>query len=287
LRIGFMMGYDRERMDFAKRHGFRSVELMVAPDNGFFPGTPGWEAKADEVKAAFAADDLRISCLAGFYVNHMDPSQEAADIEKTRGSILLAERMGVGVVAGFSGRIVDLPLESSLPKFKELWGEHARFAEDHGVKIAFENCPMGQYCLPVDGINMMCTPDIWEKAFNEVPSPALGLEWDPSHLICLFIDPVTNLKKFGARVHHVHAKDAHVDRELMARCGVWHPGVVEHCMPGVGDTDWGLCIKELLRQGYTSDLNIEGWHDAVYSGDKEDEGLVIAIRRLEQFVAQD
>lgn len=287
MRIGFMMDYNRERMEFAKRQGFRSVELMVAPENGYFPGDPGWEGKADEVKAAFAAEDLRISCLAGFYVNHMDPAQEATNKEKTRGNILLAERMGVGVVAGFSGRILDEPLEASLPKFKEIWGEHAKFAEDHGIKIAFENCPMGQFCLPVGGNNMMCTPDMWEKAFNEVPSPALGLEWDPSHLICLFIDPAPTIKRFGKKIYHVHAKDAHIDRELMNRMGVWYPGAAEHCMPGVGDTDWAICIKELLRQGYTSDLNIEGWHDAVYSGPREDEGLIIALRKLEQYVVQD
>ncbi|MDO8587145.1 MAG: sugar phosphate isomerase/epimerase family protein [Armatimonadota bacterium] len=287
MRIGFMMGYDRERMEFAKRYGFRSLELMAEPGNGFFPGDAGWEAKADEVKAAFAAEDLRISCVAGFYINHMDPAQEAAARERTRGTILLAERLGVGVVAGFAGRIVEEELDASLPKFKEMWGEHARFAEDHGVKIAFENCPMGQYGLPVGGINMMCTPDMWEKAFDAVPSPALGLEWDPSHLICMFIDPVANLKKFGAKAYHVHAKDAHVDRELMSRRGVWYPGVVEHCSPAMGDTDWALCIKELLRQGYASDLNIEGWHDAVYNREKEDEGLVIALRQMEQFVLQD
>jgi sugar phosphate isomerase/epimerase len=287
VRIGFMMGYDRSRMEFAKQHGFRCLELMVNPNNEFFPGKPDWEAKADEVKAAYAAEDLRISCVAGFYVNHMDPTREKEFVDQTRGTILIAERLGVGVAAGFSGRIMNEPLDASLPKFKEIWSEHAKFAEGHGVKIAFEHCPMGQFSTPVGGNNMMCTPDIWEKAFDAVPSPALGLEWDPSHLICMFIDPVETIKKFGERIHHVHAKDAHVNRHLMSHYGQWHSRVVEHCFPGMGDTDWNLCIKELLRQGYTNDMNIEGWHDGVYRQEREDEGLIISLRRLEQYVVQD
>ena len=292
MRIGFMMGYDRERMDFARKCGFKSAELQVAPGNGYFPGDPDWEQKADEVRAAFKEADVRISCLAGFYMNHMDPDGEADAKKQVRGTILLAERLGVPAAAGFAGRLRDERLEDSLPKFKEIWGEHARFAEDHGVKIAFEHCPMGRFGTPSGGINLMCTPDIWEKAFNEVPSPALGLEWDPSHLIGLFIDPVANLRRFGSKAYHVHAKDAHVNRDLLEEYGIWHPGVVEHCHVGLGDTAWNLCVKELLRQGYTNDLNLEGWHDEVYRDHKdgpqrEDEGLLIALRHLEQYVVQD
>ena len=287
MRIGFMMKYDRERIEFAKRRGFRSLELMADPGDGYFPGDSGWEGRADEAEAAFAEADLRISCVAGFYVNHMDPATEKAAFDRVRGTIVLAKRLGVGVVAGFAGRIVNEPLEASLPGFKKLWGEHAKFAEDHGIKIAFENCPMGNVGVPSTGINLMCTPAIWEKAFNEVPSPALGLEWDPSHLIGLFVDPIPTLRQFGARVHHVHAKDAHVNTDLLARYGMGYPGVIEGCFPGLGDTDWGAAIKELRRQGYPNDLNIEGWHDHVYRGELEDEGLVIGLRHLEQWVVQD
>ena len=122
-------------------------------------------------------------------------------------------------------------------------------------------------------------------------SEVIGLEWDPSHLICMFIDPVANLRKFGKRVYHVHAKDAHVNRDLLSQYGIWHPGVIEHCFAGFGDTDWNLCIKELLRQGYQGDLNIEGWHDSVYRDTEnrklEDTGLILSFKYLSQFVVQD
>lgn len=293
MRIGFMMGYDPERIEFAKQHGFGCAELQVGPGCGFFPGDRDWQDKAGEVKHAFATAGLRISCLAAFYVNHLDDAHAAQNRQLVRNAILLAERLGVGVVGGFSGRVVDKDLHESLPKFREVWSEHAQFAADHGIRIAFEHCPMGWYNTPAHGTNMICTPAIWERAFNEVPSAALGLEWDPSHLVCLFIDPVANLRRFGSRVYHVHAKDAHVNQDLLAKYGLWHPGVTEHCFPGFGDTNWALVIKELLRQGYKGDLNIEGWHDAVYRNhsmagrDLEDAGLLIALKHLAQFVPAD
>jgi sugar phosphate isomerase/epimerase len=293
MKIGFIMRYNNERIEFAKRIGFKSCELQVSPNCGFFPGDKDWEKKAKEVLQIYKENGIKISCLGAFYINHFDPNKIEEGKHLVRNSILLAEKMGIDVVAGFSGRIIDKPLEESLPLFKKIWSEHAKFADEHNIKIAFEHCPMGHYSTPCGGINVMCTPDMWEKGFNEINSEAIGLEWDPSHLIGLFIDPIITLRKFGKRVYHVHAKDAHINRDLLLQYGFWHPGVNEHCFPGLGDTDWNLCIKELLRIGYTGDLNIEGWHDSVYRDisekniKREDQGLIISFKYLSQFVVQD
>ncbi|HID11803.1 MAG TPA: sugar phosphate isomerase/epimerase [Candidatus Latescibacteria bacterium] len=175
--------------------------------------------KALEVKEEYEGAGIEISCLAGFYVNHMDPEREEEYKDLVRKTILLAEKMGVEVVAGFAGRVPGLEPMECIPKFKEIWGEHAKFAQDHGAKIAFENCPMGRFHLPPGGINMMCLPDVWEAAFNEVPSDALGLEWDPSHLICMFIDPVANLRQFGSKELRRQGYDGGLDIEG------WHDAV--------------------------------------------------------------
>ncbi len=291
MRIGFMMPFNKERMEFAVKTGFKCVELQANPGCGYFPMDEGWKPKAAEAKDSFAAMGLRISCIAAFYMNHLNPPDVEFGQKAVRAAVDLAVFMDVPVVAGFSGRVPDKPLEESLPEYKRIWGENAKYAEDHGIKIAFENCPMGPYHQPPNGINMMCTPEMWERAFNEVSSLALGLEWDPSHLICQYIDPVLTLERFGKRVYHVHAKDAHVHKNVLAEYGVWHSAAAEHCMPGFGDTDWGACIKELVRQGYPGDLNIEGWHDNVYrdsdQAKREDEGLKIALGYLSGWVVQD
>ncbi|MCG3198756.1 MAG: hypothetical protein GHCLOJNM_03263 [bacterium] len=290
MRVGFMMPFDQERIRFAADNGFGCAELIVQPSDPFFPGNRGWSDKAEEVGETFRKRHLRISCLAAFYVNHLDPKFAKEGRARVRGSILLAAKLGVGVVAGFSGRSPTRLIEDSLPAFKKVWSEHAAFAEEHGVRIAIEPCPMGWHHLPgQDGINFLSTPEMWRRGFEAVRSDYLGLEWDPSHLICQFIDPVSNLREFGHKVFHVHAKDAHINRDLLAREGIWAYHVAEHCFPGLGDTNWGLVIKELQRGGYAGDLNIEGWHDEVYRNEKrgakkEDLGLLLSLKTLAPYL---
>lgn len=291
MRIGFLSRFDLARIPFMKQHGFGSTELLVKPEDDFLPGHDGWKDKAAALKAAYADAGIRISAVAGFYVNHMDPDPELAGrhFQQVRNTITLACEIGVPVVAGFAGRIMGQDLEASLPRFRELWSDHARFAEGHSTKIAFEHCPMGAYHTPFGGNNCICTPAMWERCFDAVPSPALGLEWDPSHLVAMLVDPVANLRQWASKVFHVHAKDAKVYRDIVDRYGLFHPGAVEHCFPGLGDTNWGLVIKELLRAGYSGDLNIEGWHDSVLrdheNGPKlEDLGLLVSLRHLAPFV---
>lgn len=306
MRIGFMSEYDKERIEFAKKNGFGSVELTTSyfkepPE--YMPPADGWKDKAEALKADYDKAGIRISCIGAFYINHMDAKSEEAAKAVVRNTILFAEEIGVPVVAGFAGRIMGEPLEASLPRFKDIWGEHAKFADDHGVRIAFECCPMGAHNTPSGGNNCISTPDMYRKCLDSVDSEALGLEWDPSHLVPLLIDPVVNIREFGDRIYHVHAKGAHINRNIVARYGTWYPGVVEHCMPGFGDEDWGQIIKELRRAGYHGDLNIEGWHDQVFRNSKgrmpedipdpargpaapdlEDAGLLIAKKHLEQWI---
>ena len=138
---------------------------------------------------------------------------------------------------------------------------------------------------------------MWERLFNATRCENLGIEWDPSHLICQFIDPVANIHKFGRKIFHVHAKDAYINRPLLKTYGICHPGVAEHRFPGFGQAHWAEIIHALLRAGYDSDLNIEGRHDPVFrdhdpnesqplAGRKlEDAGLLAAKRTLDHYVA--
>jgi sugar phosphate isomerase/epimerase len=109
-----------------------------------------------------------------------------------------------------------------------------------------------------------------------------------------------NIRKFGSKIFHVHAKDALINRHLLAEYGLCHPGVAEHRFPGLGQSNWAEIIHALVRAGYDSDLNIEGWHDPVFrdhtaaAGEEtsdplagwklEEAGLLIGRRTLEQYV---
>ena len=155
------------------------------------------------------------------------------------------------------------------------------------------------------GYNSFARPAVWERFFDSSKCTNLGLEWDPSHLICQLIDPVQTIHRFGSRIFHVHAKDAYIDKTMLERYGICHAGVTEHRMPGFGQADWPQIIHALVRAGYDSDLNIEGHHDPVFrnhpessaAGDAtvrsplagrklEEAGLSIARRFLEGLIAE-
>ncbi|MCB0150096.1 MAG: TIM barrel protein, partial [Caldilineaceae bacterium] len=67
------------------------------------------------------------------------------------------------------------------PRFLSTWKPLIAFAEDHGIKIGIENCPM---LFTRDewpgGKNLARSPAIWRRMFEDIPSPNFGLNYDPS-----------------------------------------------------------------------------------------------------------
>lgn len=311
MRIGFLTDARVAQLDWARQHGFGSIEWMAFDRSPAAPPNADWKPFAEEFAAAARERDIRISAIGALYKNPLDRRQTESARAVFHRAIEVAAHLGVKTVAGFAGAVIELetnprggnpvyqPFENYLPQLLRFWEPIARLAADHGVRLAFENCPMAAFHLPVMGFNMMARPAMWERLFNETKCENLGLEWDPSHLLCQFVDPVANLRRFGARIFHVHAKDAFLNRTLLERYGLCHPGVTEHRFPGLGQANWAEIVHALLRADYDSDLNIEGWHDPVFrdhpaakTGEPdllagrqlEAAGLLIAKRTLEQFV---
>jgi len=301
MRIGVLAG-GFEDLDWMQRLGFRSTQWMRFAESPAAPPHAEWKSFSEQFAAQAGARDIRISAIGALYQNPLDPRQTDRARAVFQRAIEVAAHIGVKTVSGFAGAVVEVetnsrggnpvykPFENYLPQLLAFWEPLARLAAERGVRIAFENCPQGPWPLPVMHYNMMSQPAMWERLFNLTQCENLGLEWDPSHLLCQFIDPVANLRKFGARVFHVHAKDAFINRPLLEAYGICHPGVAEHRFPGLGQANWAEIAHELLRARYDSDLNIEGWHDPVYRNHPggpqwEDAGLLIAKKTLEPFVA--
>jgi sugar phosphate isomerase/epimerase len=214
----------------------------------------------------------------GVYGNPLQEEVTAQAFEKL---IKNAKHFGTTVVCGFAGALEDRPIDQSMAKFKEVFSHLAKVAEDEGVKIGFENCDMGG-TWQHPAWNIAHSPRAWEMMFNEVPSHALGLEWEPCHQMLSLIDPLPQLKKWVHKVHHIHGKDATVDYEKLKtegiRSGEW---IVWHRTPGFGDTNWTDLISILRRANWKGSIDIEGWHDPIYKDDLEMTGQVHALRYLQ------
>jgi sugar phosphate isomerase/epimerase len=301
MRIGMLSGSAAE-FAFLQRLGFTSTQWMRFAESPAAPPHDDWQGFATDFQARAAARGIRLSAIGAYYRNPLDPKQTELARAIFQRAIEVAAHLGVKTVSGFAGAVIEVeinarggnpvykPFQDYLGHLLDFWEPLAAFAADRGIRIAFENSPQGAWSLPVMHYNFMAQPSLWEQFFNETKWENLGLEWDPSHLICQFIDPIANLRKFSSRIFHVHAKDAFINRPLLGTYGICHPGVAEHRFPGMGQANWAEIVHELLRIGYDSDLNIEGWHDPVYRNHPnglqlEETGLVIARQTLAPYVA--
>jgi sugar phosphate isomerase/epimerase len=278
------------------------MQWMRFADSPADPSHEDWKPFAEKFASEARERTIRVSTIGALYKNPLDPKQTDAARAIFRRAIDVAAHIGVKTVGGFAGAVIDVemnerggnpvykPFENYISQILAFWEPLARHAAERGVRIAFENCPQGPWHLPIMHYNVMGQPAMWERIFNESRCENIGVEWDAAHLMCQFIDPVANIHKFGRRIFSVHAKDAYINRPLMETYGICHPGVAEHRFPGLGQANWPEIVHALLRAGFDSDLNIEGWHDPVYRdyehGPKlEETGLLIAKKTLEPLVA--
>jgi len=256
-------------------HGFESFQITFGERLGEIDPL---KLAHDVRKTLVQIDSPAEISAIGIYGNPLIHDETASGWPRL---IEAARHFGCDVVGGFTGRIPDEPLDASLPRFREVFAPLAQAAEDQGVRIAFENCAMGGDWQRGDW-NIAHSPPAWELMFDAVPSDALGLEWEPCHQLVQLIDPLPQLRKWLPKVFHIHGKDASVLWDVVKESGIGGPAeFTYHRTPGFGDTNWTDLISILRLGGYRGAIDIEGWHDPVYSGDLEMTGQVHALRYLQ------
>jgi sugar phosphate isomerase/epimerase len=218
-------------------------------------------AKVKEIHGLLEKYNLPISSL-GYYPNplHPDPDHRTMVIDHLKKVILGAEMLGVPIVGTFVGKDKNKTVEANLDDFAKIWPPIVKFAADHGVKIAIENCPM---IFSNDewpgGNNLASTPAIWRKMYEILPDANFGLNLDPSHLIWQMIDPARVVYEFKERLFHIHAKDMTIDRDGLYQNGVLSLGMGWQVprLPGLGEVDWRKFIAALYAVGYDYVMSIE------------------------------
>ncbi|MDD4138732.1 MAG: sugar phosphate isomerase/epimerase [Eubacteriales bacterium] len=267
IRIGTLLGgKDAPRIiPQVIDYGFESFELTFWQTTG---GLDLFEL-AKRVRDVIGDRDIVISGLGVFgnvLTGHGDNADALASWERC---IDAAYAFGTDLVAGFTGRIVDQPIDASIPKFKQVFGELSRRAADKGVRLAFENCDMGGTWERGDW-NIAHNPTAWEMMFDAVPADNLGLEWEPCHQMVSLIDPIPQLRRWAPHVFHVHGKDATIAWDVVREKGVHGPAeYVWHRTPGFGDSNWRDIITILRQNHYQGTIDIEGFHDPVYRDELE------------------
>jgi len=283
---------------FASETGYDCVELMCWPKGKAerrYAGVThvdvvGFTADdAKRVKDTMKKAGVAISGL-GYYPNPLAPDSSEARVyvEHLRHVIQAAKLLGIGVVNTFVGRDWTKSVDDNWPRFLETWRPLIKFAEEHGVRIGIENCPMA---FTKDewpgGKNLMASPKIWRRAFEDIPSSNFGLNFDPSHFIWQHMNYLRPLRDFRDRVFHVHAKDVRLDQDRLNQVGIMaHPNDFHTPkLPGMGDVNWSKFFSVLTDTGYDGPVCVEV-EDRAYEGslDKRKASLRQSYNYLRQYI---
>jgi sugar phosphate isomerase/epimerase len=259
-----------EVADWAAANGFEALEVCCWPPSAgpqrryagvcHIDVTDLSRERASAIVGELAARNLSISAL-GYYPNplHPDEAHRSAVVGHLRRVISAAALMGVPIVNTFIGadgsRTQDQNWEAALA----IWPDIVRHAQDSGVRIAIENCPMifSDDEWP-SGHNLAYSPRIWRRMF-ETFGDTVGLNLDPSHLVWQMIDIERAVREFGSRIFHVHAKDLQIDREGLYERGILSLGMGWQVprLPGLGDVPWARFFSALYRTGYDGVICVE------------------------------
>ena len=307
LKLGFVSAiladYDLGNvLKFASEHQFSCVELMCWP-SGNAGTAPDRDTRRYAGVTHIDVDDLNVARVRhltqqygvsisglGYYPNPLDSNLEQAEFyrEHIKKTIRAAAKLEVPVVNTFIGRNPSLNVADNLKLYAEHWPGIVRVAEEHNVKIGIENCPMW---FTDDewpgGKNLATTPAIWDRMFDIIPSRALGLNYDPSHLIWQMMDEVRPIYDYHDRLHHIHLKDVKLYRDKLNRVGIMANPLTYHSpkLPGLGDVRWSAFFAALTDVRYRGPVCIEV-EDKAYEGSPDDVRTAILTARnyLSQFL---
>ncbi|MDO5561040.1 MAG: sugar phosphate isomerase/epimerase [Oscillospiraceae bacterium] len=303
MKLGFISaileGWSFEEViDFASQHGFECVEVACWPDEGSerrYAGVSHIDVAAlDDAKARYIMDycssrKVEISALA-FYPNILDsdPEKSTKNIQHLKKVIDASAKLGVNLVTTFIGRDQNKTVDENLELVSKVWVDIVHYAQDKGVKIAIENCPMlfGPDQWP-GGQNLMTTPVIWNKVFDILKSDNIGINYDPSHFVWQMMDYIAPIYEFKDKIFHVHYKDIKLYPEKLRRVGTMaYPlDYMSPKLPGLGDVDWAKYVSALTDIGYKGYTCIEV-EDKAFEDSKEriEHSLLLSQKYLQQYV---
>ena len=287
-----------EMMQVASDMGFSCVEVACWPQGkaerryagvSHIDVTNEDDSYIEHIREVCRNTGVEISALA-YYPNTMDEDldKREAAVAHLKQVIRFASLLGVGTVTTFIGRAQHKSVEENLELVREVWPPIMKWAEENGIRVAIENCPMlfGPDQWP-GGQNLFTTPRIWKEIFQILPSPNLGINYDPSHFVWQMMDYISPLYEFKDKIFHVHFKDIKVYEDKLKEAGVMaYPlDYMTPKIPGLGDVNWAKYVSAL------TDIQFDGYgcieiEDRAFEAslDEKIKSVKISTKYLRNFV---
>ena len=282
-------GYESLEVAVWSSTGGRDFEASHLPVADFGP------QQAEQTRALFDKHELTLSAFA-YYENNLHPdlNRRAEIASHLRHAIDAAALLDVPYVGTFVGRDPARSVVDNQREAERVFPPLVDYAGERGVKLIIENCVMEGWHPDGYPGNIAYSPELWEWMF----SLGLYLNWDPSHLMWIGVDPVATILPYADKIVHAQAKDVELDPAARNRYGSfgivdkggdpWKTGWWRYRVPGRGQVDWDRVVDRLYEAGFTGTLSVEH-EDPLWGGTpaKVLQGLDIAAHTLRPLILRE
>ena len=288
-KLGVLGPYTPGNVQFAKAQGFTNMILGSSP-RSTLDAASMTDADVQKVKMVLQQSDMYVSAFQATQ-NHIEPDPQKREKENAYfvKVIELAGKMGVPYIGTASGKDPAKSFPQQVDEIVRVYTEqYFPACQRNKVHILWEPWP--------DGPNIATSPVGYEalfKAFGD--SPYVGLQYDPSHLVRQFMDPIQTARDFVDKIYDVHLKDTEILWPVVRAGGITPVNKASwwrYRIPGMGSISWRDFFSVLQDVGYDGAMSIEQ-EDPLYGGDSNkgpdfsDDfrmGFIMAKRYLNQYV---
>jgi len=262
---------------WAKHSGFEAIDLNVAT--------------VEEISAVRAAG-LRLGTVDLLEMGKLlvtDPGERRDRI--ARNVAYVKDLAAAGAKIFFTVLIPDDPTRKRPENYKlavETFAPLAQAAADAGVIIAIEGWPGPAPHFQ----SLCCTPESCRAFIRDTNPASVGINYDPSHLIRLGVDPLRFLKEFLPHIPHVHAKDTELFPDAVYELGLYQDSIAKprhvygahtwrYTIPGHGQAPWPQILAALRDNAYSGLLSVE-LEDENFNGSESGEktGIIAGVHYL-------
>ena len=288
-KLGVLGPYTPANVEWARAQGFTNM-ILGSSARSTLDASSMTDAQIEEVKSTLQKNQMHVSALqvGGDSINP-DMERRARSNQYFVKAIELAGKLGVSYIGTQSGKDASKPLEQQVDEIVRVY--HEQFfpvCERYHVRILWEPYP--------EAPNIATSPVGFEalfKAFGD--SPYVGLQFDPSHFVRQFMDPIQTARDFVDKIYDVHLKDTEMLWPVLRAGGInpvnrarwWR-----YRIPGMGSINWREFFSILQDVGYSGGMSVEQ-EDPLYGADNNPGpdfsndfklGFVMAKRYLNQYV---
>ena len=284
-KLSILTPYSPEKLRFAAATGYEGVVIPLT--KSFHPDIS--DSQIDQILATARDAGVRImsiECMWGY--NHI--ARNADQRQKAQEGFLrcleFGHRLGCKFVGTFSGMTAGAKHEDQVKALADVVNEkYMPVCDKLDLTMGWENYPCDQ--------NFATVPGLWNAVFALVPNTRLGLEFDPSHLVRQYIDPIPAAWEVQPRIHAVHAKDTEITQAVLQKVGIHGQGWWRYRIPGQGLINWPAFITVLLQAGFAGGIAVEhedDFWDKPHTEDQADfpqerkDGFILAHRFLSMYL---